>query len=399
MATKKKNTNVSKIIFLTVAISLIVGAAAGLFGALFLTPYLSGQQKQQQKNSIIEIEQESAVINSVEQISPAVVSIIVTKEVEKYYNQTGPFSFFDHFFRQNSQQAKEEEKVEQQVGGGTGFLVTEDGLILTNKHVVSDTEASYTVFLNDNTQYEAKVLDMDVIHDLAVLKIDGQDLPIVNLGDSEQIKIGQTVIAIGYSLGEYQNTVTKGVVSGINRTITAGTSLFDTETIEEAIQTDAAINPGNSGGPLLNLQGEVIGINTAVNRNGEAIGFAIPINVAKRVVDSVKEFGEIIRPWLGVRYAMINEQNAQANDLPVDYGALLLPGENEDDLAVVSGSPADKAGLQENDIILSINNVKLDERSLAYELLNYSPGDIIELKILRDSQEKTVSVILEKRPD
>lgn len=352
------------------------------------------------------VSDESATEAVVSKVSPAVVSIIISKELAQAYNMTGSNLFpFEDFFgldfpfaqpqpRQQQPAPKTEKK---EVGGGTGFIISADGLILTNKHVVADTEASYTVVTNDYKRYDAKVLAIDPFVDIALVKIEAKGLPVATLGDSDKIKIGQTVIAIGNTLSEYHNTITKGVVSGINRRVVAGGGVIGEETIEEAIQTDAAINPGNSGGPLVNLKGEVIGINTAVSNQGQLIGFSIPVNVAKPIIESVKKYGRIIRPWLGVRYTLINKQLAQENKLPVDYGALILRGNKQTDLAVIPGSPADKAGLLENDIILEADGTKITEDySLSKAIQKHKPGDKIKLKILRKGEEKIIEVTLEE---
>ena len=392
-------------IVILVATSLVAGGVAGVIGGVFVAPFMLKSdlaqklygQKIIKTQTVVELDNDSATIKVAQNAAPAVVSIVVTKELSNYYNQTGPNWFFDFFGDGQTQPNGNQAKQKQTVGGGTGFIITSDGLILTNKHVVSDDAAEYTVVLNDDTKYEAKVLARDAVNDLAVLKIEGKDLPTLNLGDSSQIQIGQTVIAIGYTLGEYNNTVTRGVISGVNRTITAGGGQMGAELIEEALQTDAAINPGNSGGPLLNLSGEVIGINTAVNFSGEAVGFAIPINIVKSAVESVQKYGKIVRPYLGVRYVNITEEIAKANNLEFNYGAIVLRGQNVADLAVIPGSPADKAGVVENDIILEINGKKLDQTSLAYELQRYNVGDEISLKIWHAGKEKTVSLKLEER--
>ncbi|MFA4872940.1 MAG: trypsin-like peptidase domain-containing protein [Patescibacteria group bacterium] len=351
-----------------------------------------------------DLSEEDATTEVVKRASPAVVSIIVTKDLSKVYSNT-PFSspFNDFFFQfpgfqfnlpQFQQQAPQGK---QEVGGGTGFVVSSDGLILTNKHVVDDTEAEYTVLMNDGKRYTATVLARDPVLDLAVVKIDMRNLTPLSLGDSDSVKIGETVIAIGNALGEFRNTVTKGVVSGIGRTVTASGTADGSEVIEGAIQTDAAINPGNSGGPLLNLQGEVIGVNTAMSQAGQLIGFALPINEAKRVIDSVEKYGKIIRPYVGVRYVMINEEIAKANQLPVQEGALITRGEQRTDLAIMPGSPADKAGLVENDIILELDGQKVDkDNSLARLIAEHSPGDTVTLKILHKGEEKEVRVKLEQ---
>ncbi len=357
-----------------------------------------------EKGGVIKTEEESATIRAVEKVDPSVVSIIVSKDLSKYYNSTGPdiFSFPDFFeldFPGLKFTTPEVPKGMQEVGGGTGFIISEDGLILTNKHVVSDEDAEYTVITNDGTKYEAQVLARDFVNDIAIVKIEASDLSVVELGDSDTLKLGQTVIAIGNALSEYHNTVTKGIISGINREITAADYLGYSEIIEQAIQTDAAINPGNSGGPLINLTGQVVGINTAVNREGQLVSFAIPINSAKRAIESVKKYGEIIRPFLGVRYIILNERIAKANNLEIDYGALILRGRKETDLAIIPGSPADKAGLVENDIILEINGAKIDEQhTLAREIAKYQPDEEIEFKIWHKGEEKIVKAKLVKAP-
>lgn len=349
-----------------------------------------------------DLSEEVAATEVVKRASPAVVSIIVTKDLSKI-NQGSPFiSPFNDFFFQfpgfefNFPRATPP-RGKQEVGGGTGFIISADGMVLTNRHVVDDTEAEYTVLLNDGKKYNATVLARDPVLDLAVVKIEAKSLPTLPLGDSDMLQIGESVIAIGNALGEFRNTVTKGVVSGIGRTITASSGSGESEVIEGAIQTDAAINPGNSGGPLLNLQGQVVGVNTAVSQEGQLIGFAQPINEAKRVIDSVKKYGKIVRPYVGVRYVLINEQIKQANQLSVDYGALITRGEDRVDLAVMPGSPADKAGLVENDIILELDSQKIDEgHSLARLIVQKAPGDTVTLLILHKGEEKEVKVKLEE---
>ena len=349
--------------------------------------------------------EESNIVLAVKKASPAVVSIVVSKYVSQYYGNlnSSPFDdFFNQFFGQPSipENTPNQPQQKQEVGGGTGFIISSDGLVLTNKHVVSDEEAEYTVVTNDGAKYMAQVLARDPFNDIAVLKIEAKDFPVVQLGDSSTIQIGQTVIAIGNALGEYRNTVTRGVISAIGRKVTAGDATGQSEILEDVIQTDAAINFGNSGGPLINTRGEVIGINTAVNQQGQLIGFAIPINQVKQVIESVKQYGKIVRPFLGVRYVLINEEIAKENNLSVNYGALVLRGTKAGDLAIVPGSPADKAGIVENDIILEVKGVKItEEHSLAKEIQNYKPGDEVELKILQKGKEKTVKVKLEEYKD
>ena len=338
------------------------------------------------------IEEEGATIRAVNKTLSSTVNILITKDLSQYYNQTGPFIFpFDSFGGvQPKQYTDKGGSKKTEIGGGSGFIISSDGLILTNKHVVSDPNAEYSVILSNDKKYSAKIIALDPFMDLAILKIDAKNLPVVTLGNSDKLLTGQTVIAIGYSLSEYQNTVTKGIVSGMKRRVSA-----QGETIDEAIQTDAAINPGNSGGPLINLKGEVIGINAAVNRQGQLIGFAIPINSAKRAIESVKKYGKIVRPWLGVRYILLNKRISEANNLSVNYGALLVRGSSATDFAVLPNSPADKAGLKEKDIILEVGGKKIDENNSLAKLIGVrSVGEKINLKILRQGKKIIVSVTL-----
>lgn len=321
---------------------------------------------------------ERTIIEVVKETSPAVVSIIVMKDLPiiglPFYYQT------------------ETEKME--IGGGSGFIVSEDGLVLTNKHVVSVEGAEYIVLTNDGEKYEAEVLARDPGQDLAVLKIDGKKFPILKLGNSDKLEIGQTVIAIGNALGELRNTVSTGVISGLGRTVTAsGGGLV--ETLTDIIQTDAAINRGNSGGPLLNLKGEVVGVNTAMALEAENIGFAIPINKAKKDIEQVKTLGKIVYPFLGVRYIIINKEIQTRNNLPVDYGAWIIRGDSPGETAIFPGSAAEKIGLKEGDIILEFNNEKITiENNLAKIIMKYNPGDKIVLEVLRNDQKKIFQVTL-----
>jgi len=349
--------------------------------------------------------QEEAVIKAVKEVSPAVVSIIVTKDVPKlklYYED--PFKEFEQFFGQPFEfevpQYKQEGTEKKEIGGGTGFIVSEDGMILTNGHVVSDKEAEYTVLTNDGKKYPAKVLARDSIRDLALIKIENQEIPFptIKLGDSDKLQIGQTVIAIGNALGEFRNTVSVGVISGLGRTVTAGGGGM-IETLEDVIQTDAAINRGNSGGPILNLKGEVIGVNFAMAEAAENIGFAIPINKAKKDIEQVKTLGKIVYPFLGVRYVLITENIQKENNLPVDYGAWVRKGTGGE-TAIFPGSAAEKVGLKEGDIILEFNGEKITlENTLAKIIMKYNPGDKMDLKILREGKEKIFEVTLEERSE
>lgn len=374
------------------------------------TPNINEQIQELQKQEVPlykpAIDYENAVVKAVEIASPAVVSIVISKDVPVIeqcpYNPFSdlPSEFQDFFgfpgggfqFYQPCQKGTEK----KEVGGGTGFIISSDGLILTNKHVASDKKASYTVFTNDGKKYDAEILAQDPVMDIAVVKIKASNLPVLKLGNSDSVKLGQTAIAIGNALGEFRNTVAVGVISGLARTITAS-GAGQVETIEGVLQTDAAINQGNSGGPLLNLKGEVIGINTAMVSGAQNIGFAIPINKAKRAIESVKKSGRIITPFLGVRYILISPELAKKEELSVDYGALVRGG--QDGPAVVKKSPAEKAGIQTEDIILAINGKKISQNNtLASMIQNFNVGDTITLKILRNGKEMEIKVKLEERP-
>ncbi|MCK4781609.1 trypsin-like peptidase domain-containing protein [Candidatus Parcubacteria bacterium] len=368
------------IIIISSFFGFLAGAVSGSYFYLYTRDYFSEDKivlsQIIEKETVIEKEyipqtsQEEKIIKVVEEVSPSVVSITVSKEV---------------FFQKT------------RAGSGTGFIISSDGMILTNKHVVLDKEAEYTVLTNDGESFPAKVLARDPIKDLAIIKIEnGNNFEPLKLGDSNNLQIGQTVIAIGNALGEFQNTVSVGVVSGLKRTVTASGGGI-TEVLENLIQSDAAINKGNSGGPLLNLRGEVIGVNVAMSQVAENIGFAIPINEAKRDIEQVKTLGKIVYPFLGVRYIPVSE----------DYGVLIVRGDGPKELAITPGSAADKAGLREDDIILEFNNEKITlENSLGKIIQEYQPGDKIVLKILRPARnaggkdkEKIVSVILGERSE
>lgn len=340
---------------------------------------------------------EKTIINVVESATPSVVSISIEKDAT-LNNQIDQFFHLWPFLNNLPEEPSENQEPDwQKVGGGTGFIISTDGYILTNKHVVSDTEARYKVTLNNGTEYEAKLIGTDLFNDIGALKIEARDLPILELGDSDELLIGQTVVAIGNALAEFSNTVTTGVVSGIGRSIVASSGGGSSEKLEDVIQTDAAINPGNSGGPLLNLSGQVVGINTAISNQGQLIGFAIPINSAKSIIKSVTESGEIVRPYLGVRYLMLSKEIAKQNNLTVENGALIIGGDDPSQLAIIPGSPADKAGLLENDIILEVDGQLLNEDNPLAEIISQaSPGQEINLKILSKGQSKEIKLILEK---
>ena len=420
---KVKTIGTGKMVVVALAVSFIFsslfGAAAGFMGGSLASKYFpqflekakneAGQKLDRQiipDESVKVVEEQSAIIEAVKKVNPAVVSIIITKDlpkIERYYYDPFGEDFWDDFggspfsFKIPSERQNGTEK--REIGGGTGFIVSPDGVIVTNKHVVSDTEAEYTILMNDGQKYPAKVLARDPSNDIAILKIDKDNLPTVEMGNSDALQVGQTAIAIGNALGEFRNTVSVGVVSGLKRSITASGGIGSaSEQLFGVIQTDAAINHGNSGGPLVNIDGQVIGINVAIAEGAQGIGFALPINDVKKVVNDVKTHGKILRPYLGVRYLQIDKEIQKKNNLPVDYGALIVRGENSGELAVIPSSPANKVGLVENDIILEVDGVKLDGKSsLANIIQRHNVGDEIELKILHQGKEKTVKVKLEER--
>ena len=338
----------------------------------------------------------NCIVSVIEAANPAVVSVVITKDVpiyERYYEQYG-FGF-------SVPRVRERGTEEREVGGGSGFLVSPDGLIVTNRHVVSDPDARYSILRSDGMSHEVEVLARDELLDVAILQVvdpPAAELPHLSFGTSEDLQLGETVIAIGNALAEFDNSVSVGVVSGLSRSITASDGMGQREELREVIQTDAAINPGNSGGPLLNLAGEVIGVNVATSRGADNVSFALPAHIVAEVVASVEEYGEIVRPFIGVRYTMVTERLQELNSLPVDYGALVIRGRSNEELAVMPGSPADRAGIGENDIILAINGTELRETDLATVLREYQPGDTVTLRVYDSGEERTVTVTLTEAP-
>lgn len=403
---KKKAHYFAIVIILSILLSSSFGAffgfMAGSIGQKIIpqkfTRFLSSDGNS--SNDIVKqqvVQEDSAVIDVVDKSTPSVVSIIISKDVPKMRNFFGsPFDLFGNPFGQQDNGQGGTQK--QTIGGGTGFFITQDGMIVTNKHVVSDAAADYTVIINDGKEYPAKVLARDPSQDIAVIKIDGNNFPTLNLGDSGSLKIGQTVVAIGNSLGEFSNTVSKGIISGLKRSVTAGSGLGDTEQLSNIIQTDAAINPGNSGGPLLDIDGNVIGINVAMAEGAQNIGFAIPSNQMKKVIDQVKLTGKISSPFLGVRYIPVDKTIQNQNNLAYDYGVLVARGSNMTDLAVMPGSPADKAGIVENDMLLEVNGTRIDDKnSLVSLIAQYNVGQEITLKVWHKGSLNNTQVTLEER--
>lgn len=317
---------------------------------------------------------EGTVADIVSKVGKSVVSILTSVRTNSYFGQS-----------YESQAA------------GTGIIVTDNGYVLTNKHVI-DGASSISVVLDDGTTYKnVEVAAVDGLNDVAFLKIkDASGLTPAILGDSKTVKAGQQVVAIGNALGQYQNTVTSGVVSGTGRSLTASDAAgYSSERLNDMIQTDAAINSGNSGGPLINTAGQVIGLNTATSTSAENVGFAIPIAAVKGMLSQLVSSGKASRAYLGVYTTEITADVAKQYNLPVSYGAYLY-SEGGTYSPIITGSPAEKAGLKSKDIIMAVNGIKLGEAgSLSTLIAEYKPGDTVQLTILRDGAEMTINATLE----
>lgn len=385
------------LLILLIAVMIRTGAFSDDLSTQIQT-FLLGDQNDQQDEPVdgpYEVQRESdtkvrtahedLVIEVVNQSLPSVVTIGITATTRSRssieFDPRNPFEPFREV-------PGEERTIEQNIG--SGFIITEDGLIITNRHVVDFEDAEYTVLTDDGTEYEVQQIYRDPLNDLAILKIDASDLPALALGDSSEIEIGQTAIAIGTPLGQFNNTVTTGIVSGLGRGITAG-SPFEgfVEKLDNVIQTDASISQGNSGGPLLNTDGQVIGVNTAVSAAGENIGFAIPSNVVSDLIDTFnRRGGSFERPYIGVRYRIVNEQMAVVNEIA--EGAYILE--------VLEDSPAADAGLEEGDIITEFegNPIEGDDgaTSLAEYILERNVGDTVLLQVWRDGDIEQLELTL-----
>jgi len=339
--------------------------------------------------------EKSPIIEVAKKACPAVITIVISKDLPKIEG----FYFFPYgdqkFIVPKVEKGKKEKT---KIGGGSGFIVSPDGYIITSNHVVEDRTADYTIIFDPNKKFESKVVSRDPINDIAILKVNAKNLPYLELGDSEKIELGQTVIAIGNALGEFHDTVSTGVVSGLSRYITAFSGINrQAERLRGLIQTDAAINPGNSGGPLVDIDCKVIGVNTATVIDAQNIGFAIPINYAIKDLEEVKKYGKVRRPFLGVKYILLNKEIAEKNKLPVNYGAFVVR-ETLGEPAIIKGSAAEKAGLQEFDIILECEGKKItEEDSLSRLLQDHEVNNEISLKVLRNKKEIFVKVKLEEK--
>lgn len=371
-----------KLLFLLAVLIIILAIGQRSKLPLGLQPQPDSSQNIEKQTVVYE---ESTITKVVEQTLPSVVTIGIKKTTSTQdFFEVDPFNFFSPFRRIPGRQ----EEIERNIG--SGFIISADGLIITNKHVVSDTDASYKVLTNDKKDYEVAKIYRDPLNDLAILKINTSGLKPLKFGNSDKLKLGQMAIAIGTPLGEFTNTVTVGIISGLGRGITAG-SPFEgyVEKLDNVIQTDAAINPGNSGGPLLNSKGQVIGVNVAIAQEGQNIGFALPVNIVKSLLDNFnKQGGSFERPYIGVRYKMIDRQTAILNDIV--EGAYVIE--------VIEDSPAAKAEIQDEDIIIEFDKKKVkgdDDQALAKSILQKKIGDRVNLKVWRNGEVLEKQLTLE----
>lgn len=357
-----------------------------------------------QKNEKVDVQkiqttyvEESQVIDVVEKVRPSVVSVIATKDLPVYRRQN--ILLYDprtHQFVRPDENNGETEKV--QTSAGSGFIFSKDGYIMSNRHVVADENADYTVVLSDGTELPAEVIARDNLNDVAILKVKDQtalqNIEPLTFGTSEGLRIGQRVIAIGNALAEFQNTVTTGIVSGLGRSVVASGGM-EAEKIQGLIQTDAAINPGNSGGPLVSLDGQVIGMNTAIASGAEGIGFAIPSDDLQFIATSVENTGRIVRPFLGVQYVMLTPENAAKFQVSSTEGAFLVTDDTQNKNPIIENSPAEKAGLLPGDIITTIDGEKLTlENDLRRVIQKKSPNSTLKLEILRNEKREEVEAVL-----
>ncbi len=334
------------------------------------------------------LNEEGVVIDVADKASPSVVTVTVVREqpvVESL--RVDPFGMFG--FGMMDRGVGRMETVVKDIG--TGFVV-EGGLIVTNKHVVGESKVGYKIVDKDGKEYKVEKTYRDPVNDLAILQVEGgEKLKVVELGSSNNLKVGQFVIAIGTALGEFRHTVTTGVISGLGRGITAGDGMRDFEQLDNVIQTDAAINPGNSGGPLLNSAGQVIGVNVAVAGNAQNVGFALPIDVVKESLKNFADTGMFSRPMLGVRYRMISKDAAILNEVP--QGAYVVE--------VLPGSSAETGGVKVGDIVVSVDGEKLSEvkGGLASIVNKKKVGEVVEVRVWRKTGEEVLKIKLEEQEE
>ena len=322
------------------------------------------------------------IVSIVKKSSPAVVNID-TEAMVKQRIMSNPFGrdpFFEEFFGGDIFGGAGQERIVPQKGKGSGFIVSKEGYILTNNHVVQDAD-KIKVTLLDGRSYDAKKVGQDPTFDLAVIQIKAPSLPILPLGDSDKTEVGEWVVAIGNPLG-FENSVTAGVISAKNRTLQAPDVNF-----QGFMQTDAAINPGNSGGPLIDLNGKVVGINTAIVPYAQGIGFAVPVNMAKQIMDDLIKHGEVRRGWLGVTVQPLTASLVEAYKIPVKEGSIIAD--------VQKGSPADKYGLMRGDVIVSIGGQKVkNSQDVVFSVRNKLAGDKVKFEVYRDGAKKSIDVTL-----
>lgn len=376
---KEKTKSGKRLFKLIATFAILILAGYGLLTIIYSNPNIQKASAQTTYETQPVISEQSSVTAAVKKSLPSVVTIGIDAVVQTLPTiQSGPFGA-------PSIVPGQTQEINQNIA--SGFIVSQSGLIVTSKHVVADTSATYSVITNDGKKYNVEQIYRDPLNDLAILKINASNLTPLTLGDSGSLELGQTAIAIGTPLGQFNNTVTEGIISGLNRNINAGSPLDNSvERLDNIIQTDAAINPGNSGGPLINVDGQAIGINTAVSTQGQNIGFAIPINTVKNLLINFQQNGSsFVQPYLGVRYQMLSQQDAVLNNLP--QGAYVS--------SIVSGSPADKAGVQQGDVIIKFNNQKLNTDMDLTSLVNQKkPGDKVTLTIVRNGQTITKDIVL-----
>ncbi|MBI4096518.1 MAG: trypsin-like peptidase domain-containing protein [Candidatus Levybacteria bacterium] len=365
-----------KLILIVVILLIILGVWNTASSYLPSLIGIGGKESAKSSEKVKIVSEESVVVSVVEKISPSVVTVGIEQRIINF----DPFDIFS-----GPQAAKQEQDI------GSGFVVSGDGLIVTNKHVV-DAPGKYKVITHDGKKYDVKSVYRDPVNDIAIVKIDASGLKPVEMGDSSTVKVGQLVVAVGTPLGEFRGSVTKGIVSGIGRGITAG-SAFEgfAEKIDDVIQTDAAINPGNSGGPLVNSSGQVIGVNTAIASGAENIGFALPINIIKDSLSNFNKSGQFNRPYLGIAYKMLKRDIAALNDIP--QGAYVQ--------TVMTDSPAEKAGIVSGDIITNIDGEKVgaDENTVAAIVTRRKIGDVISVSLWRSSKTLIVKATLVAAPN
>ncbi len=372
--------NSSKSVAIFLGLAFVSGLIGGFVGdRLFSANFKITSGKFIEEHAYIE---DSKIIQAIDKVGSAVVSILTADTLDPMSLQI---------------------PTKDDVYGGTGFVVDASGLVLTNKHVVLDKKANYKIVFSDGSEYLAEFLSEDPFDDVAVLKIKTDkkiDFPVVTLGDSENLKIGQRVVAIGNALSMYENTVTSGIISAKGRDVEAYNDYGAIQNMSGLLQTDAAINLGNSGGPLVNLNGDVIGMNVAVQEMANNIGFAIPINDLKSVIASIKKDGDIIRPVLGVNFIMLTKAQAMDLDKSLNHGALLVLKSSDGRSAIQKGGAADKAGLKDMDVILSVDSIPVTLENPLHKIIkNYNPGDTLAIQVWRNGKLAEFKLTLRSNKD